>query len=427
MLICCLYFVVKFKKNILNSGSKLLYSITQKFHRGRIGEVSIMINFSNDISLNKFIQKSTRNFKLDVKDFVSEESFRTLVSVERKRTERSKKTFMVMLLDVSFIEDGMVKNELDNTSALNALNCILQSIYSVTRDIDIKGWQERGKTIGILFTEISANSKNKILEKVKNSLIQNIFPEYVSKIGITCTCYPVDNVTEDGKMEILYPDPSKGPAKKKFRLAAKRVIDIFGSVFGLLVFSPVFFLAPILIRLTSKGPVFFRQERVGKGGKVFKIFKFRTMTVSNDSSQHQEFIEKYIKGEPCGIVDEETGSVVYKIKNDSRVTKIGKFLRKTSLDEVPQFLNVLLGDMTLVGPRPPIPYEVEKYDLWHKRRVYEAKPGITGYWQVYGRSSTNFDSMCRMDLQYIAHQSTLRDLKYIVKTLVVLLTAKGGY
>ncbi|MDO5575919.1 MAG: sugar transferase [Fibrobacter sp.] len=386
-----------------------------------------MINFSNDISLKKIIQKSTKNFKLDVKDFVSEESFRTLVSVERKRTERSKKPFMVMLLDVSFIEDGMAKNELDNSTALNALNCILQSIYAVTRDIDIKGWHERGRTIGILFTEISANSKNKILKKVKNSLIQNIFPEYVSKIGITCTCYPIDNVTEDGKMEILYPDPSKDSAKKKFRLVAKRTIDIFGSIFGLLVFSPVFFLAPILIRLTSKGPVFFRQERVGKGGKVFKIFKFRTMTVSNDPSQHREFVEKYIKGEACGIVDEETGAVVYKIKNDSRVTKIGKFLRKTSLDEVPQFLNVLLGDMTLVGPRPPIPYEVESYDLWHKRRVYEAKPGITGYWQVYGRSSTSFDSMCRMDLQYIAHQSTLRDLKYIVKTPVVLLTAKGGY
>jgi lipopolysaccharide/colanic/teichoic acid biosynthesis glycosyltransferase len=151
------------------------------------------------------------------------------------------------------------------------------------------------------------------------------------------------------------------------------------------------------------------------------------MTVQNDESEHRKYMQQFIKGQVEGDVNEDTGEIVFKLTNDTRVTKIGKFLRKTSLDEVPQFINVLIGNMSLVGPRPPIPYEVEEYDLWHKRRVLETKPGITGYWQVEGRSVTNFDNMCRMDLQYIAMQSTRLDLKYIIKTPVVLLTAKGGY
>lgn len=386
-----------------------------------------MINFNSEQMPEKSVQKATGIFKLDVKDFVSEESFRTLVSVERKRTERSKKPFMVMLLNVSFISDAIKQNKFDNASAYVLYNTIAQSITSVTRDIDIKGWHEKGKTIGILFTEISIDSKNKILEKIKNSLIKNLFPEYASSIGISCSCYPVDNVTESNKLEIFYPDPARVSVKKHLRIIAKRSIDIFGSLAGLLIFSPIFLIASILIKLTSKGPVFFRQKRVGKGGKVFNIYKFRTMTVQNDESVHRKYMQDFIKGQAEGIVNEETGEIVFKLTNDSRITKIGKVLRKTSLDELPQFINVLLGDMSLVGPRPPIPYEVEAYELWHKRRVLETKPGITGYWQVEGRSVTNFDNMCRMDLQYIAKQSTRLDLKYIIKTPVVLLTAKGGY
>ena len=173
--------------------------------------------------------------------------------------------------------------------------------------------------------------------------------------------------------------------------------------------------------------MFFRQERVGKGGKSFKIFKFRTMTVKNDESEHREFMKEFIRGQAKGVTDETTGNKVFKLTNDCRVTPIGKFLRKTSLDEVPQFINVLIGNMSLVGPRPPIPYEVEEYDLWHRRRVLESKPGITGYWQVEGRSITNFDGMVRMDIRYIAMQSFMLDLKVIIKTPLALFTAKGAY
>ena len=240
-----------------------------------------MINFNSEQMPEKSVQKATGIFKLDVKDFVSEESFRTLVSVERKRTERSKKPFMVMLLNVCFIADAIKQNKFDNSSACVLYNTIAQSISSVTRDIDIKGWHEKGKIIGILFTEISIDSKNTILEKIKNSLIENLFPEYASSIGISCSCYPVDNVTESNKLEIFYPDPAKVSVKKQLRIIAKRTIDIFGSLAGLLIFSPIFLIASILIKLTSKGPVFFRQERVGKGGKVFSIFKYPSKFYTN--------------------------------------------------------------------------------------------------------------------------------------------------
>ena len=147
------------------------------------------------------------------------------------------------------------------------------------------------------------------------------------------------------------------------------------------------------------------------------------MYVNNDATIHKEFITDFIKGKIKEPADGQ--KPLFKIKNDPRVTPIGRILRKTSLDEIPQFLNVLLGDMSLVGPRPSIPYEVEQYDLWHRRRVLEVKPGITGLWQVEGRSSLTFDNMVRLDLQYIKKWSFLLDIKLLIKTPFMLV--KGAY
>jgi lipopolysaccharide/colanic/teichoic acid biosynthesis glycosyltransferase len=147
------------------------------------------------------------------------------------------------------------------------------------------------------------------------------------------------------------------------------------------------------------------------------------MYVNNDASIHQEFVKKLISGESGGIGTQK--DKIYKIKHDPRVTLIGSFLRKTSLDEIPQFFNVLLGDMSLVGPRPPIPYEIENYNIWHLRRVLEIKPGITGYWQVAGRSTTTFDTMVRMDLQYIRRWTVWWDIKLILQTPLAVF--KGAY
>jgi lipopolysaccharide/colanic/teichoic acid biosynthesis glycosyltransferase len=182
-----------------------------------------------------------------------------------------------------------------------------------------------------------------------------------------------------------------------------------------------------IIKLTSKGPVIFEQERLGRFGARFKCLKFRTMFTNNDPKIHQEFIQQFISGkEECGK-ENESQQAVYKIRNDPRVTPIGAFLRKTSLDELPQFWNVLRGEMSLVGPRPPVPYEFEIYDIWHRRRVLDIKPGVTGLWQVSGRSRTRFDDMVRLDLRYCQTWSLWLDLKILISTPRAVFGGDGAY
>jgi lipopolysaccharide/colanic/teichoic acid biosynthesis glycosyltransferase len=209
----------------------------------------------------------------------------------------------------------------------------------------------------------------------------------------------------------------------------KRGLDIIGAGLALIVFSPVMLAAAVAIKLTSQGPVIFKQERTGLSGKKFTFLKFRSMYVNNDPVTHEKYVEKFITGGKTGIVDKglAENDGVYKIKDDPRVTPVGKFLRKSSLDELPQFINVLKGEMSLVGPRPPIPYEFEKYDTWHKRRVFSIKPGITGLWQVKGRSSTTFDEMVRLDLKYIREWSLRLDLKILIRTPWAVFSGKGAY
>jgi lipopolysaccharide/colanic/teichoic acid biosynthesis glycosyltransferase len=205
------------------------------------------------------------------------------------------------------------------------------------------------------------------------------------------------------------------------------MIDVLGSLFALISFSPIYVVIAALIKLTSEGPVFFKQDRVGLFGKRFVFFKFRSMYANNDPTIHQEFVKNLIHGEQDkrGNTPKQKGT--YKITKDPRVTPVGHFLRKTSLDELPQFFNVLLGDMSLVGPRPAIPYECLEYDVWHRRRLLEMKPGITGLWQVRGRSTTTFDEMVRIDIKYLQEWSIWMDLKIILQTPWAVLKGKGAY
>src|SRR5207245_1146549 len=179
-----------------------------------------------------------------------------------------------------------------------------------------------------------------------------------------------------------------------------------------------FLLISVAIKLSSKGPVLFKQQRVGQYGFPFTFVKFRSMYSVNDSSIHEVYVKRFISGKSPQQI-EGNRNVVYKILKDARVTGVGKFLRKTSLDEVPQFFNVLKGDMSLVGPRPPIPYELESYDIWHRRRFLETKPGITGLWQVSGRSRTSCDDMVRLDLKYTRAWSLWLDTKILRQTLLL--------
>jgi len=181
------------------------------------------------------------------------------------------------------------------------------------------------------------------------------------------------------------------------------------------------------IKATSKGPVFFRQRRIGQHGKPFVFLKFRSMYVDNDAGVHKEYVKRLIAGKADKQPSDGDGQGVYKLTADPRITRVGSFLRKTSLDELPQFINVLQGEMSLVGPRPPVPYEVEAYDIWHRRRLLEAKPGITGLWQVSGRSRVNFDDMVRLDLHYARTWSPWMDIKILVRTPGAVVLGVGAH
>lgn len=205
----------------------------------------------------------------------------------------------------------------------------------------------------------------------------------------------------------------------------KRLLDIVLAGFGLLLTSPFFLIVAILIKRSSPGPVFFVQERIGKDGRPFPFYKFRTMQHRSDDAIHRQFAAMFINGDARGCRASKNGKV-YKLTDDPRVTRIGCWLRKTSLDELPQLWNILVGHMSLVGPRPPIAYELELYQPWHRERL-KVTPGLTGLWQVSGRSNVPFDEMVRLDVHYINNWSLGFDLRILFKTIPVMIQGTGGY
>lgn len=208
--------------------------------------------------------------------------------------------------------------------------------------------------------------------------------------------------------------------------SAKRTLDLTASLLVLVIGFPFFLAIALLIRLTSKGPVFFRQERIGEHGQCFTLFKFRTMRTDCDDAPHREFARNFILGRMQDSSLDDRESSVYKLTKDPRITAVGSFLRKTSLDELPQFINILKGEMSIVGPRPPLSYEYDCYEDWHKLRL-TVKPGLTGLWQVSGRSTVPFHEMVMLDLYYIENWTMLLDIKIMLRTVPVMLTGAGGF
>jgi exopolysaccharide biosynthesis polyprenyl glycosylphosphotransferase len=196
-------------------------------------------------------------------------------------------------------------------------------------------------------------------------------------------------------------------------LMGKSLMDRIGAVFGLIVFSPIIFITALAIKLTSRGPVFFKQTRTGVNGKHFPLYKFRTMCCDAEVKK-EDLLHK-----------NEMSGPVFKIKRDPRVTKVGRFLRKYSIDEIPQFLNVLRGEMSLVGPRPPLPSEVSRFEPWQHRKL-SVKPGLTCLWQINGRNAIDFEEWMRLDLQYIDNWSLWLDAKIIARTIPAVMKGSGS-
>lgn len=355
-----------------------------------------------------------------------EEAFHSMLTLERRRAERSGKPFLLMLLD----SHGVHKNG----SGDSFLKQLVAVISDATRETDIVGWYEDGEILAVIFTEVNLAGKNAITEilhsKVLTALRANLDQKTAAGLVVTLHLFPenLEKGLPDRLADIkLYPDLSQKSSNKKLPMLVKRAIDIVGSALILFAMAPVLAIVAVAIKLTSKGPILFKQERLGRFGRMFNCLKFRTMYTNNDPKLHREFVQRFIAGVKETENNSETDPAVYKITNDPRVTPFGRFLRSTSLDEFPQFWNVLRGEMSLVGPRPPLRYEFEVYDYWHRRRVLEVKPGVTGLWQVSGRSRICFDDMVRLDLKYTRGWSLWLDVKILLATPGAVFNRDGAF
>jgi exopolysaccharide biosynthesis polyprenyl glycosylphosphotransferase len=359
-------------------------------------------------------------------EVLAEDAFRRIFCWERKRAERSGRCFLLMLVHV-----GSILQANHNERALSE---ILAALSSSTRETDLAGWYREGTMLGVIFTEFREGDRKALesltSDKVTASMRSRFSPEQFDKMRISFHFFP-ERGDKSGFGQLanaeLYPDLFERDEERKFSRFVKRSMDIAGSLAALILCSPLLLLISLAIKLTSKGPILFKQERVGRYGSRFTFLKFRSMQCSSDARIHREYVKQYIAGEADAARAGHTQSAVYKIQSDPRITRVGRFLRRSSLDELPQFINVLRGDMSLVGPRPPIPYELEGYQIWHRRRVLESKPGITGLWQVNGRSKVKFDDMVRMDLHYAKTWSVWLDVKILLQTPAAVLFGAGGY
>ncbi len=358
------------------------------------------------------------------REVLAEEAFLKALALERKRSERSKNPFLLMLL-----ETGQSPR---STARRTALDGVIAALLPTTRATDVVGWYQGGSIVGVIFTGLSVDDKNvtlsTLLNKVNTALRSELTFDEFSQISISFHFFPDSwhGDGEDGSNDpALYPDCFTPANGRVGFLGIKRAMDVSVSLMMLLAGLPVFVGLALAIKATSEGPVFFRQKRVGQHGRLFTFLKFRSMYVNNDHSVHREYVSQLIAGNAERMAVNGSDDRVYKLANDKRITPLGKILRKTSLDELPQIFNVLLGDMSLVGPRPPIPYELAAYQTWHRRRLLQVKPGITGLWQVTGRSRVTFDEMVRLDLQYATTWSPLLDLRILLQTPAAVI--KGAY
>ena len=355
---------------------------------------------------------------------VSQQLFTKLLCIERKRSERSGRRFILMLIDLG---------TLLKTSNTQLMPKLLSAISQSTRDTDLTGWYEEGAIIGVIFTEVADADNSAVLNSLSSKVISSLHDALgssdASDIKLSFHIFPEDWDDSDPGCKItssLQMALAGELNRKKISLIVKRMIDVAGSVVGLVLCLPLLFLIALAIKLTSKGPVFFRQVRLGQYGRKFTFLKFRSMYVNSDHRIHEEYVKSFINGAPNTEQTNGDRPKLYKLTADPRITPIGRTLRNTSLDELPQFLNVLCGQMSLVGPRPPVMYEYRRYDLWHKQRLLAVKPGITGLWQVDGRSRVKFDDMVRLDIRYARSWSLWLDILILLRTPRAVLSGNGA-
>ena len=391
--------------------------------------------------------KFIRTEQYHSKKVLDEKTFAEMLHYERERAERNGGYFSFIAINFTFL----------NGTNKGIINDVTERIKLSLRIVDRIGIIKNNR-ICLLLPETTEQGAYNVIQKIKSIINENTYNS-ASSYNITFCSYPDEQTcgisinkpdtkkTTDGcrpvlvKMEFheiegiseaITIDPNIVFAIENLFYGlswdryCKRLIDLFGALCGIILLSPVIILISIIIKVTSRGPVLFRQTRLGYQGKPFTFLKFRSMYTDCKDELHKEYLRKFIAGSLVEINMGSQNSPYYKMKHDPRVTPFGKFLRKTSLDEVPQFFNVLLGQMSLVGPRPPIPYEVADYKNWHCKRILDVQPGITGLWQTRGRSKTTFDEMVRMDLYYMKNWNLWLDMKIIFNTFKAVFSGYGA-
>ncbi len=340
--------------------------------------------------------------------------FLSRLRVEKRRVDRSKASLSLVLFNFQQKEE----------KGRNTIQEFIALLDKSTRESDIKGWVDRD-AIGLLLPDTDENGVRRCVKKISES-------DGNFNFSVTTGTYPDRFFNEllmekEGLPDFFPLDLDEPIESHRFQTALKRVIDVLGAVAGFILFSPIMLATAIAIKMTSPGPIIFKQTRFGKKGVRFQFYKFRSMYWNIDDQIHREYVTNLINGDLHKINQGDQEDPLFKMVSDPRVTRVGRIIRKTSIDEVPQLFNVLKGEMSLVGPRPPVDYEVQRYEPWHLRRILEVKPGITGLWQVSGRSRISFDEMVRLDLRYVQYWSTWVDLKIILKTVKAVLSLRGAW
>ncbi len=335
--------------------------------------------------------------------------FQKAIVRERYLSDRNNHGFSLVKFSV---------NECDCTQCIS-FDRLAEYISNRKREVDIMGWHgNESYEMSVLLPDTDNAGAKTFTKHIANDL--NLSP---SCVNFNISTYPSDNWSDFKNpapaSEISYSsitDDAYSTVVMDADLPLwKRSLDIFGSFAGLMILAPLFAAVALLIKIVSPGPVFFTQTRVGRFGKTFQFYKFRTMHHNNDDSVHASYLKELIHS------DEDDEKPMLKIQNDNRIIPFGNVLRKSCIDELPQLFNVLKGEMSLVGPRPCIPYEAKEYLRWHARR-FDVIPGMTGRWQVNGKNKTTFKEMIRLDIQYALNATLWSDLAILFKTPFAILS-----
>lgn len=355
---------------------------------------------------------------------LNEESFRNAITRERKRTERS--GLGIVLVVIRWEGGGQTGASPDIWKAID------EALRIVKSEVDLFGWFEDGIAKGLLVPDIDLSKLTAVCEQlivnIRKELTDRVEAEKAASLSFRLRVYPEPMRSEEEASQsidsYLFPELHDTSARILRYDLLKRGLDIVGSLILLILLLPLMAAVAVSVKVTSRGPMIFRQVRIGQMMKPFMILKFRTMRADADHGIHHNYVSWFIT-----TSDQSQGkdkNQVFKLTSDPRITPIGHFLRKTSLDELPQLWNVLKGEMSLVGPRPPLWYELQQYKPWHRYRVLEVKPGITGLWQVSGRSRTTFEEMVRLDLRYARTRSLWTDIKILLATPKAVISGKGA-